>query len=89
MYLFSKTMLVLCPLLPASLLRAQLVNPLIPIPVEMVIGKGAFTISPETAIKYTGTPVAIPAGASDVKVVTYRNGKQMGRVLSINIKELH
>ncbi|TWF42808.1 hexosaminidase [Chitinophaga polysaccharea] len=41
------------------------------------------------ASKYTGTPVAIPAGASDVKVVTYRNGKQMGRVLSINIKELH
>ena len=41
MYLFSKTMLVLCLLLPASLLRAQLVNPLIPIPVEMVIGKGA------------------------------------------------
>lgn len=45
-------------------------------------------IPDQYATRYTGGPIMLPPGASDVKAVTYRNGRQMGRVLSINLNEI-
>lgn len=45
-------------------------------------------IPDQYAIRYLGGPVMLPPGASDVKAVTYRDGKQMGRVLSIPLNEI-
>ncbi len=38
--------------------------------------------------EYTGAPVAVPYGASQLRVVTYRNGKQIGREIICPIKTL-
>jgi len=38
--------------------------------------------------KYTGKPVCIPKGATDIWAITYRNNKPIGRLLAITLNEL-
>src|SRR5699024_7221601 len=38
--------------------------------------------------KYTGEPIAVPYGASQLRVVTYKNGKQIGRQIICPVKVL-
>ncbi len=37
---------------------------------------------------YGLTPIAVPVDAAPLKVVTYRAGKQVGRMMTISIEEL-
>ena len=38
--------------------------------------------------KYNGTPLIFPAGVSDLKLITYRNGKPVGKQITISKTEL-
>jgi hexosaminidase len=46
------------------------------------------TIPDKFSLKYMGTPVAIPEGAAEIKVITYRDGKPIGRELDVMLKDL-
>lgn len=47
-----------------------------------------FAFPDEHSKKYTGEPVSIPAGATEIKAITYRQGKPIGRMLRVTIDEL-
>ena len=47
-----------------------------------------YTFPDNFAEKYQGNPLTIPKGASDIWAITYRNGKPIGRLLTINLEEL-
>ncbi len=47
-----------------------------------------YTFPDNFAEKYQGNPLPIPKGASDIWAITYRNGKPIGRLLTINLDEL-
>ena len=38
--------------------------------------------------KYKQIPISTPSGATEVWAITFRNGKPVGKLLSIDIKEL-
>lgn len=46
------------------------------------------SIPDQFSLKYTGVPLTIPNGAAEIKVVTYRNGKPIGRQLDVMLKDL-
>lgn len=37
---------------------------------------------------YTGVPIEVPVDAAPLKLITYRNGKPLGRMMTISIEEL-
>ncbi|WP_423129881.1 beta-N-acetylhexosaminidase [Gaoshiqia sp. Z1-71] len=47
-----------------------------------------FSFPDQYSEKYEGAPVAIPTGAVEVKAITWRDGKPVGRMLKISIDEL-
>ncbi len=47
-----------------------------------------FSFPDQYSAKYAGRPVAIPVGAVEVKAITYRDGKPVGRMLKMRIDEL-
>ena len=47
-----------------------------------------FAFPDEYSKKYTGEPVTIPTGATEIKAITYREGKPVGRLLRITIDDL-
>ncbi len=46
------------------------------------------TFPDKYAQKYMNMPVAIPKGASDIRVISYRNGRPIGRQLSLSTQDL-
>ncbi len=47
-----------------------------------------FAFPDEYSSKYKGEPVTIPTGAVEIKAITYRKGKPVGRMLRITIDDL-
>lgn len=47
-----------------------------------------FAIPDKYSTKYNGEPVTIPVGAVEIKAITYRAGKPVGRMLRVSIDEL-
>jgi len=47
-----------------------------------------FGFPDQYSAKYEGKPASIPIGAVEVKAITYRDGKPIGRLLKISIDEL-
>ncbi len=47
-----------------------------------------FAFPDEYSAKYKGYPVIVPTGAVEVKAITYRNGKPIGRMLRVSMDEL-
>lgn len=41
------------------------------------------------SLKYSGVPLSVPDGASEIKAVTYRNGKPIGRQIDLKLKDLY
>lgn len=41
------------------------------------------------SLKYSGVPLSVPEGASEIKAVTYRNGKPIGRQIDLKLKDLY
>jgi len=46
------------------------------------------TFPDKFSLKYNGEPIAIPKGASEIWAISYRDGKQLGRLLTITIDDL-
>jgi hexosaminidase len=46
------------------------------------------TIPDKYSLKYMGTPVLIPDGAAEIKVITYRDGKAIGKQTDVMLKDL-
>ena len=46
------------------------------------------TTPDQYSLKYPGIPVVIPKGAGEIKAVTYRNGKPIGKQIDVLIKDL-
>lgn len=40
------------------------------------------------SLKYTGEPLAVPNGASEIRVITYRDGKPIGRETDVMLKDI-
>lgn len=47
-----------------------------------------FSLPDKYSAKYEGTPVLIPLGAVEIKAITYRDGKPIGRLMRMGIDEL-
>jgi len=47
-----------------------------------------YTFPDEFAERYEGKPIAIPDGATNVWAITYRDGKPIGRMLMVSLKNL-
>ena len=46
------------------------------------------SIPDQYSLKYAGEPLAIPNGASEIKVITYRDGKPIGRETDVMLKDI-
>lgn len=46
------------------------------------------TIPDKFSLKYAGEPLAVPNGAAEIKAITYRDGKPIGRETDVMIKDL-
>jgi hexosaminidase len=47
-----------------------------------------YTFPDNFAEEYQDKPLTMPKGATDIWAITYRNGKPVGRLLTINLEEL-
>ena len=41
------------------------------------------------SLKYAGVPLSVPNGASEIKAITYRNGKPLGKQIDLKLKDLY
>ena len=46
------------------------------------------TLPDNFSLKYNGVPIAIPNGAAQLKVITYRNGQPIGKQMQVMINDL-
>jgi hexosaminidase len=46
------------------------------------------TLPDNFSLKYNGVPIAIPNGAAELKVITYRNGQPIGKQIQVMLNEL-
>ncbi len=47
-----------------------------------------FTFPDKFSMKYTDNPIRIPKGATEIWAITYRDGKPVGRLLTIHIEQI-
>jgi len=43
----------------------------------------------DRSLKYEGKPLSVPNGASEIKAITYRNGKPIGKQIDLKLKDLY
>jgi hexosaminidase len=47
------------------------------------------TLPDNHSLKYNGVPLSVPNGAGEIKAVTYRNGKPIGKMIDLKLKTLY
>jgi hexosaminidase len=47
------------------------------------------TLPDNHSLKYNGTALTVPDGASEIKAITYRDGKPIGKMLDLKLKDLY
>ncbi len=47
------------------------------------------TLPDSHSLKYNGTPLAVPDGAGELKAITYRDGKPIGKMIDLKLKTLY
>lgn len=47
------------------------------------------TLPDSHSLHYDGTPLSVPDGAGEIKAVTYRDGKPIGKMLDLKLKDLY